>query len=250
MEMIYTRQSLLNLKDLRYIAVLDYMTKQRIKCLNINKKFRSKRGNRRNRHGTKSPCRPWDRNSGIHSDILKPTPASIKYTPSQYSSALLNVRSLSSNLLQIQHLLVISSLDILVLTETWTKQNQHLEVIMGTLSTMGYSLVAAHRPDRIGGGVAFIHKDILKVKRMDYGMSLSFKYLILELASRSIIAIIYCPPNSSMSTFLDEFTDWISHLLNKYIDHLILGDFNVNLAELGEPNSAAFLGCLKTNGLM
>ena len=192
MELIYTRQSLLNLKNLRYLAVLDYITKQRIKCLNINKKCRSKRENRRNWYGAKSPHRSWGRNSGIHWEVLKPISASIQYTPSQYSSALLNVRSLSSNLLQIQHLLEISSLDILVLTETWTKQNQCLEVIRGTISTMHYSLVAAHRLNRTGRGEGLIHKDILKVKKMDSGMSLTFEYLILELANRSIIAIIYC----------------------------------------------------------
>ena len=150
MELIYTRQSLLNLRNLRYLAVLDYKIKQRIKCLNINKKFRSKRGNGKSSYGAKSLCRSWDRHSGIYWEVLKPIPPSMQYTPSQYLSALLKMRSLSSNLLQIQHLLESSSLDILVLTEIWTKQNQSLEVILGTLSTMGYSLVEAHRPDRTG----------------------------------------------------------------------------------------------------
>ena len=85
---------------------------------------------------------------------------------------------------------------------------------------------------------------------MDAGNSQTFEYLVLELANRSIIAIIYCSPNSSIPVFLNEFTDWISHLLNKYIDPLILGDLNVNLAEPGVSNSAAFLECLKTYGLM
>ena len=173
----------------------------------------------------------------------------MQYTPSQYLSALLNVRSLSSNLLQIQHLLEHSSFDILVLTGTRTKQNQSLEVIQGTLSTMGYRLVAAHRPDMMGG-VSLIHKDTIEVRKKDAGKSQTFEYLILELANRSIIAIIYCPQNSSISTFLDEFTDWISHLLNKYMDPLILGDLNINLREPGMPNSAAFLECLETYGLM
>ena len=189
-------------------------------------------------------------NSGIHWEVLKPIPASIQYTPSQYLSVLLNATPLFSNLLQIQHLLETSSLDILVLTETWTKQSQCLEVIKGTLSTMGYSLVVAHRPNRTGGGVSLIHKDSLKVRKTDTGRSLTFEYLILELTNRSIIAMIYCHPNSSAPTFLDEFMDWISYLLSKYIDPLILGDFNVNLAEPGVPNNAAFIECLETYGLM
>ena len=34
------------------------------------------------------------------------------------------------------------------------------------------------------------------------------------------------------------------------MDPIILGDFNVNLAEQSEPNSAAFIECLETYGLM
>ena len=122
------RQSLLNLRNPRYFVVLDNRTKFRIKCLNIIRKFRSKRGNRSNRHGTKSAQRLWDRNSGVHWELLKPIPTSIQSTPSQYSAASLNV----SKLIQIQHLLEISSLDILALMETGTKHNQCLEVIIGT----------------------------------------------------------------------------------------------------------------------
>ena len=143
-----------------------------------------------------------------------------------------------------------SSLDILALTETWTKQNQCLKVIKGTLSTTDCSLVAAHRPDRIRGGVGIILRDTLKVKKVDAGRNPTFEYLVLELAGSSIISIIYYPPNLSIPTFLEEFMDWISHLLNRYMDSLILGDFNVNLAEQGEPNSAAFLEFQETYGLM
>ena len=39
-----------------------------------------------------------------------------------------------------------------------------------TLSTIGYNLVAAHRPDRTGG-VGIIHRDTLKVRKVDAGRS-------------------------------------------------------------------------------
>ena len=44
--------------------------------------------------------------------------------------------------------------------------------------------------------------------------------------------------------------DWVSHLCNKYMDPLIPGDFNANLTEQGETNSAAFLAFLETYGLV
>ena len=92
---------------------------------------------------------------------------------------------------------------------------------------MGYSLVSAHRPEKIGGGVGIIHRDTLTVRKVEAGRSVTFEYLILDLAGRSIISIIYHPPHLYIPTFLEEFTDWISHLLNRYMDPLILGDFNV-----------------------
>ena len=98
---------------------------------------------------------------------------------------------------------------------------------------MGYNLVAPHRPDKTGEGIGIIHKDTLKVRKVDAGMNMTFEYSILELSGRSIISFIYCPLNSSITTFWEEFTDWASHLLNRYMDPLILGDFSVNLAEQG-----------------
>ena len=94
---------------------------------------------------------------------------------------------------------------------------------------MGYNLVAAHRPEKTGRSI--IHRDTLKVGKVDAGLNLTFEYLIFELAGRSIISIIYCPLNSTIPNFLEEFTDWVFHLLNRYMDPLILGDFNVYLAE-------------------
>ena len=188
-------------------------------------------------------------NSGVHWEVLIPISRSLQSISPRYLSALLNVRSLSSNLLQIQHLLESSSLDILALTETWTKQNQSLEIVQGTLSTMGYSLVSSHRPDRIGGGLGLIHKDSIEVKKKDAGICQTFEHLILELQNNSIIALIYQPPNTAVSTFLEEFAGWLSHLLNKYMDPLILGDLNVNLQKPELPNSVAFLECLDSYAL-
>ena len=122
MDQTYTRQSLLNLRNPRYSTILNYKTKLRINCLNIVRNVRTKRGNRSYQHGTKSACSSRDTNDGVQWELLRPISTSIQSTPSQYSAALLNVRSLSSKLTQIKNLLEFSFLDILALTETWTKQ--------------------------------------------------------------------------------------------------------------------------------
>ena len=58
---------------------------------------------------------------------------------------------------------------------------------------MGYNLVTSHRHDRTGGGLGLIHKDTNGVKKKDAGISETFAYLNLDLANKSIVAIIYCP---------------------------------------------------------
>ena len=244
----YSRQSLLSLKNLRFTAALEYNVKKRTKYLEINGKFQFKEIKER-KYGTKSLHRQWDTNSGVHWEVLLPISLSLQSMSPRYLSASLNVRSFSSNLLQIQYLLESSSLDILALTETLTKQNQSLEIVQGTLLTMGYSLVSSHRPDRIGGGLGLIHKDSIEVKKKDAGIRQTFEHLTLELQNNSIIAIIYWPPNTAVYTFLEEFAEWVSHLLNKYMDPLILGDLNINLQKLELPNSAAFLECLDSYAL-
>ena len=114
---------------------------------------------------------------------------------------------------------------------------------------MGYNLVSSHRPGRMGGGLGLIHKDNIEVKKKDAGISKTSEHLTVELANNSIMAIIYRPPNTSVSNFLQEFAEWVSHLLNKYMDPLILGDLNVNLKQPDLPNSAAFLECLDSYAL-
>ena len=112
----YSRQSLLNLKNLRFTAALDYNAKKWIKYLEINRKFQFKRINGR-KYGAKSLHRQWDTNSGVHWEVLIPISLSLQSILPKYLSAFLNVRSLSSNLLQIQHLLEI--LDIFSKTEQY-----------------------------------------------------------------------------------------------------------------------------------
>ena len=77
---------------------------------------------------------------------------------------------------------------------------------------MGYNLVSSHRPGRMGGGLGLIHKDNIIVKKKDAGTSQTFEHLTVELANNSIMAIIYRPPNTSVSGFLQEFAEWVSHL--------------------------------------
>ena len=61
----YSRQSLLNLRNLRFTPDLDFNAKKRIKYLEINRKFQFKRINGR-KYEDKSLHRQWDTNCGVH----------------------------------------------------------------------------------------------------------------------------------------------------------------------------------------
>ena len=81
-------------------------------------------------------------------------------------------------------------------------------------------------------------------------MSLTFEYLILELAGRSIISY-HLSPSKFFYTHLPGRVHRLGISPTKQVyGPFILGDCNVSLAEQEEPNSAAFLKLLETYGLM
>ena len=96
----------------------------------------------------------------------------------------------------------------MAVTETWI--NIYTPVNMLQVTT--YTFIHVDRDNKNGGGVGFyIHSSISFKKRTDLMSSTSrFEYLFIELTrlGRSIVGgVIYRPPDSSISTFIDDFTD-------------------------------------------
>ena len=58
--------------------------------------------------------------------------------------------------------------------------------------------------------------------------------------------IMYRPPSSSMSTFFTEFESLLEFLIMSKVDLIFVGDFNIDVDDLNNPNSLYFLKLLNT----
>ena len=116
--------------------------------------------------------------------------------------------------------------------ETWlTDLNNHTTAI---IKAHGYKIHDIHRPNSIGGGVALLFKENIKVVKLFIGNEATFESvsikLILPKRNSLICSCIY--RTGPLSTFLSDFDLFISNLLTRSEKLLICGDFNIHMDEL------------------
>lgn len=115
----------------------------------------------------------------------------------------------------------------------------------------------AHRRNRPGGGLAIIYKTDIKVKAAEKGIKITFEFSIWRISMKSVtmtVVTVYRPPYSQMnpstvSSFIDEFSDFLTYITAKYKHILIMGDFNIHLNDVAASNTVAFLEVMQAFGL-
>ena len=120
-----------------------------------------------------------------------------------------------------------------------------------------YSLVHANRPNGRGGGVVLITKNCYTVNKVENGSYLSFKHATWEFNIRNKqihLTGIYHPPyslrnKSTNRAFLDDFTTFVTELLPRWPDNLLLGDFNLHVSYDDDIDSTIFLDTIEAMGL-
>ena len=138
-------------------------------------------------------------------------------------------------------------LDLILLTETWIKDNNYDRawVLGSSLNTDGYTFDNSfNRPGRQGGGLALIYNEKqFKIKQISKGQTESFKYTVWEISQKNsrwhLVGIYHPPPsqkNASNITFLDEFSDYIGELRDKYVNLLIAGQVRIQDLVRGPSN--------------
>lgn len=144
-----------------------------------------------------------------------------------------NIRSISKNLDDMK--ILISNLNysfpILGFTETWLKP-YNLDIFNYT----GYNQEHDIRPEQQGGGVSlFIANQLLYTRRNDIQFNPSFNHVIINIDKKELeshfdisVIVIYRPPNTDTSTFLDELENMLKILQKEKKIIFLLGDFNYN----------------------
>ncbi|XP_042142180.1 uncharacterized protein LOC120837910 [Ixodes scapularis] len=117
--------------------------------------------------------------------------------------------------------------DIIGITETWLKSDDHFDIpgyVVGSLPRN-----AVHR----GGGVALYIKSSILFNALPHltCSTNDIEALFLELCYGVVVAVVYRPPDSSMSLFLNKMEDILTFISQSNKKSVICGDFNIDLCK-------------------
>ena len=219
---IYTSLQLHSIKKNNYTSNLENNICSKIKELGIKRIFRGK-------------YRPktCDQNRGVHSQLLKSLPKhNILYWKGKNTRFLLrNIQSIINKLDMVLHHMELENIDIGFITETWINNTRDRELITSQAKQVGYTIISQECINRKGGGLMCIYKSGFNVQKVRSILKKSFEGLIVRL-QQTLFTLIYRPWYSKknpvqMCTFLEEFADFLTSLLQENSQPIIIGDFNI-----------------------
>ena len=120
----------------------------------------------------------------------------------------LNARSVNNKAEEIAELIVDREADLCFITESWLRGTDGDAMTLQRLTPTGFSVL--HQPRRgtkRGGGVAIIGRDELKMNEFGSESFATFEHMEVRLhtgVELVHICVLYRPPSTSVSTFLDE----------------------------------------------
>ena len=165
---------------------------------------------------------------------------------------LLNCQSVCNKAEVIVDYITEKKVDIFGLTETWLCEGEKHSSVIADLTPQGYDFVHIPRPTH-GGGVAIIHRQSYKRSPLIPFKAESFESVACELRHHNSVinlAVIYRPPNPAKSTFLDEFTEFVTAFSLSGKNAVIIGDFNFHMDKQDDRDVCRLNDVLSTTGLV
>ena len=91
----------------------------------------------------------------------------------------INTRSIRSKTLDFQEYVVSKDIDVCAVTETWLKEDETFD--KKRIAPIGYSVISHPRRDkRVGGGIAMVYKNNIKVKSVLDGSCNTMEYALFS----------------------------------------------------------------------
>ena len=155
--------------------------------------------------------------------------------PSSSSSigfGLVNARSAVKKAALVHDLIADLRLEVLMLTESWITSDAP-DSIKLDIAPPGFQVV--HQPrgpssGKRGGGIAIIHRNAIKVRRIDVGAPTEFEVLALNISPRPsvqiVVACLYRPPGNVSDLFCTQLADLFDQLITIDKRFVVCGDFN------------------------
>jgi len=148
----------------------------------------------------------------------------------------INAQSCRNKTDSIQDLTQEMNIDLLCITESWLCKAGD-EAILGSITPPGYIIKSYPRPNRRGGGIAFLFRNSgvsINVRNIPPVQHSSYEVAAVDIKVNRFsiqIVCIYRPPpskkNAATTTlFLTEFRDLVHHLRQQKQPFIITGDFN------------------------
>ena len=189
----------------------------------------------------KSNSTIFDIHGNIHSNNIK--------------IATVNTRSIKSKEQILLRELIHNNIDILIVTETWLKNNQKdgLWIEMTDLNTEPFTLHTINRLDRVGGGIALIHKTSIKVTQIEVCQKPVFEYGIWKVDINGKCLTItgaYHPPDAKTNgIFIDSFAELMSNIIPNHPNNVVVGDFNLHVQKDTDVDAFVFNDTMSALGL-
>ena len=163
---------------------------------------------------------------------------------------LINPRSCNNKTALMKQFINDLDLDIGAITETWLKEVD--EIGKAALKPGGYEILSSPSPIRLGGGIAVIYKEDLKVTKSwehHFGTCKCTDYKISFDHSSYSSGLLYRPDDNQFLAFVNDMVEYIENNITDKSEFLLLGDFNIHVNKLHDEEAITFQDFLSSFGL-
>lgn len=166
----------------------------------------------------------------------------------EFKLSLLNICSVRQKTSAVIDIIDDYQLDMFALTETWLQQNGD-GVLLTELTPPDFEFLHMPRASR-GGGVGFLFRKSLNFGEISTCPYSSFECLeVFSKPANLRVVVLYRPPSSSVTVFLEEFSEYIQLLNTASGNLIIVGDFNFHMDCADAANVKKFTSLLHSGNL-
>ena len=144
----------------------------------------------------------------------------------------LNVRSLRNKTSAFSDFVLSNDLDVVGVTETWLRPSD-TQGLMDEITPAGFQLHQVPRENKKGGGVAVLVRNGIDSVHCQTDRRETFEHITVKLSDRQssqlLVHVIYRPPSTSKSRFIEEFNSFMEAAALSPHENIILGDVNIQL---------------------